>query len=314
MKKWSLSHIFKIYVLAIIFCLQVITAHTQERITGKVTDNDGLPLRGATVIMKGSALGTETDSSGAFNIHGAKGDLLLISFVGYQTLEITLSSDNFLIVHLQKSINNLNEVVVSGYVAEAVKDITGSVAIVKPKELTAVPAGQVESMLQGRVAGMNVITQATPGAGTLISIHGYGNFGDVSPLYIVDGSPADINNLNPDDIQSVVVLKDAGSAAIYGVRGANGVIEVTTKKGKAGKTQINFDNYLGYQIPLKNGYDVLNPQQMAEVTWNAYKNSGQPLSDPQYGNGAIPVLPDYVLAGSVGGLFEGDPATNDKSL
>jgi len=181
--------------------------------------------------MKGSALGTQTDSSGAFSIHGTKGDLLLISFVGYETREINLSSDIFLIVHLQKSINNLNEVLVTGYLSEAAKDIIGSVAIVKPKELTAMPAGQVEPMLQGRVAGMNVITQATPGAGSLISIHGYGNFGDVSPLFIVDGSPADINNLNPDDIQTVVVLKDAGSAAIYGVRGANGVIEVTTKKG-----------------------------------------------------------------------------------
>ena len=284
--------------------------YSQEKITGEVTDNDGLPLRGATVTIKGSALGTQTDSSGAFSIHGTKGNLLLISFVGYQTREITLASDISLNIQLQKSINNLNEVVVTGYASVAVKDITGSVAIVKPKELTAVPAGQVESMLQGRVAGMNVITQATPGARTLISIHGYGNFGDVSPLYIVDGSPADINDLNPDDIQSLVVLKDAGSAAIYGVRGANGVVEVTTKKGKAGNTQINFDNYLGYQIPLKNGYDVLNPWEMAEVTWKAYENSGQPITHPQYGNGAVPVLPDYVLAGSQGGLFEGDPATN----
>ncbi len=270
-----------------------------------MTGNDGLPLSGATVIIKGSRHGTLTDSSGSFSINGTKGEQLLFSFVAYETREITISSDLFLSVHLQNSINNLNEVIVAGYVSEAVKDITGSVAIVKPKELTAVPAGQVESMLQGRVAGMNVITQATPGARTLISIHGYGNFGDVSPLYIVDGSPADINDLNPDDIQSVVVLKDAGSAAIYGVRGANGVVEVTTKKGRAGNTQINFDNYLGYQIPLKNGYHVLNPWEMAEATWKAYENSGQPLSHPQYGNGAIPVLPDYILAGSQGGLSAG---------
>src|SRR5664279_5594181 len=286
LKKWSGSTVVQCTILVFIFCLLETAAYSQEKITGKVTDIDGLPLRGATVIMKGSAFGTQTDSSGAFSIRGTKGNLLLISFIGYQTREITLATNISLNIHLQKSINNLNEVLVTGYASVAVKDITGSVAIVKPKELTAVPAGQVESMLQGRVAGMNVITQATPGARTLISIHGYGNFGDVSPLYIVDGSPADINDLNPDDIQSVVVLKDAGSAAIYGVRGANGVVEVTTKKGRAGNTLVNFENYLGYQVPLKNGYHVLNPQEMADVTWNAYKNSGQPLADPQYGNGA----------------------------
>ena len=249
-------------------------------------DNDGLPLRGATVIIRGSAIATQTDSIGIFSINGTKGEQLLFSFVGYETREITLSSpDRFLSIHLQKSVSNLDEVLVSGYTSVAVKDITGSVAIVKPKELTAVPTGQVESMLQGRVAGMNVITQATPGARTLISIHGYGNFGDVSPLYLVDGSPADINDLNPDDIESVVVLKDAGSSAIYGVRGANGVVEVTSKKGRAGNTRINFENWLGYQIPLKNGYNVLNPQEMADLTWNAYKNSGQTPPNDQYGKG-----------------------------
>ena len=312
LNKWSHSNIFKFSIAAIIFSLQAITVYSQEKITGKVTGNDDLPLSGATVTIKGSRHGTLTDSSGAFSINGTKGDELLFSFVAYETRVITISSDLFLSVHLQNSISSLNEVIVAGYVSEAVKDITGSVAIVKPKELTAVPAGQVESMLQGRVAGMNVITQATPGARTLISIHGYGNFGDVSPLYIVDGSPADINDLNPDDIQSVVVLKDAGSAAIYGVRGANGVVEVTTKKGRAGSTQINFDNYLGYQVPLKYGYHVLNPWEMAEVTWKAYENSGQPLSHPQYGNGAVPVLPDYILAGSRGGLSADDPATNEN--
>ncbi len=310
LNKWSHSNIFKFSIAAIIFSLQAIAVYSQEKITGKVTGNDDLPLSGATVFIKGSRLGTVTDSSGSFSINGTKGDQLLFSFVAYETRVVTISSDLFLSVHLQNSVSNLNEVIVAGYVSEAVKDITGSVAIVKPKELTAVPAGQVESMLQGRVAGMNVITQATPGARTLISIHGYGNFGDVSPLYVVDGSPADINDLNPDDIQTVVVLKDAGSAAIYGVRGANGVVEVTTKKGRAGGTRINFVNYLGYQIPLKNGYDILNPQEMAELTWNAYKNIGQTPPNGQYGKGANPVLPDYVVAGNEGGLSEDDPATN----
>jgi TonB-linked SusC/RagA family outer membrane protein len=238
------------------------------------------------------------------------GEVLIFSSVAHETKEVRIPENLEIIVTLPNVINNLNEVIVSGYVAEKVKNIIGSVAIVKPKELTAVPAGQVEPMLQGRVAGMNVITQATPGAQTLISIHGYGNFGDVAPLYIIDGIPGNINDLNPDDIQSLVVLKDAGSAAIYGVRGANGVIEITTRKGRAGNTSISFENYLGYQVPLTKGYDILNPWEMAWATWDALKNSNQPLNHSQYGSGPMPVLPDYVLAGNQSGLFEGDPATD----
>ncbi len=297
-------------LISIVIYLQAPGAFAQMLIHGRVTDADNAPLQGVTLLIKGKKTGAQTDANGVFQLHAIPGDALIFSYVGFEPLEIKITSDSIINPVMIKSNNNLNEVVVTGYMTEKVKDLTGSVAIVKPKDLTAVPAGQVEPMLQGRVAGMNVITQGLPGANTLISIHGYGNFGDVAPLYIIDGIPGDINDLNPDDIQSVQVLKDAGSAAIYGVRGANGVIEITTRKGKAGNTVVNFENYLGYQIPLKKGYDLLNPQEMAEVTWDAYKNAGQPLNDPQYGSGPVPVLPDYVLAGSQGGLFEGDPATN----
>ena len=126
--------------------------------------------------------------------------------------------------------SNLDEVVVTGYTSQKVKEITGSVAIVKPKELTAVPAGQVENMLQGRVAGLNVVNTGQPGQGAQISLGGYGNFGNTTPLYIIDGVQGDINSLNPNDVESLQVLKDAGSASIYGVRGANGVIVITTKR------------------------------------------------------------------------------------
>jgi TonB-dependent starch-binding outer membrane protein SusC len=302
--------VFKIIPFFILFCLSETPSSGQQLVTGRVTDGTGAPLQGVTILVKGTTLGTQTDSGGVYRVLARKGDMLVFSFVGYEATEIKVGDDLRISLSLQKLINNLNEVIVSGYVAQTVKNITGSVAIVKPKDLTAVPAGQVEPMLQGRVAGVNVITQATPGAPTLISIHGYGNFGDVSPLYIIDGTPGNINDLNPDDIQSLVVLKDAGSAAIYGVRGANGVIEVTTRKGRAGNTAVSFENYFGYQVPLTKGYDILNPAESAQATWNAYKNSNQPLNDPQYGSGPTPVLPDYVLAGSQGGLFEGDPATD----
>ena len=313
MQNWSSNRIVKLLTLIIVGCLTALEVSSQNLTTGRVTGTDGLPIRGVSVIIKGKSTGAETDSSGHFTIHALAGEFLIFSSVAHETKEGRIPENHEINIILPDVINNLNEVIVSGYVAEKVKNIIGSVSIVKPKELTAVPAGQVEPMLQGRVAGMNVITQATPGAQTLISIHGYGNLGDVAPLYIIDGIPGNINDLNPDDIQSLIVLKDAGSAAIYGVRGANGVIEIITRKGRSGNTSISFENYLGYQVPLSKGYDILNPWEMAWATWAALKNSHQPLNDPQYGSGPMPVLPDYLLAGNQTGLFEGDPAT-DESL
>ena len=133
------------------------------------------------------------------------------------------------------------------------------------------PAGQVEQMLQGRVAGLNVITSGEPGSASNIRLHGIGNFGDVTPLYIVDGVEGNINSLNPYDIESVQVLKDAGAYSIYGVRGANGVIVVTTRKGKSGKTKLTYDFYFGYTKPLEKGFDLLTPQENADILWMALK-------------------------------------------
>ena len=147
-------------------------------------------------------------------------------------------------------------------------------------------------------------------------MHGIGNFGDVTPLYIIDGVQGNINNLNPNDIESLQVLKDAGAYSIYGVRGANGVIIITTKKGKSGKTKISYDFYIGTTRPLKKGPDLLNPQEQADLIWLALRNSGQvdPItgnpSHPLYGNGVNPILPDYFIVGQNQGLFEGDPSVN----
>jgi TonB-linked SusC/RagA family outer membrane protein len=169
-------------------------------------------------------------------------------------------------------------------------------------------------MLQGRAAGLTVITSGEPGAPANIRIHGIGNFGDVRPLYIIDGVQGDINSINPDDIESLQVLKDASAYSIYGVRGANGVIIVTTQKGKSGRTRISYDMYLGWQQPLE-GLDLLSPQEWAELTWKAYRNSGQVVNGnpnhPLYGNGTDPVLPDYLFAGPhQDTLYEGNPYVN----
>ena len=287
----------------------------RKTITGKVTDVTGLPLEGADVILTGTNVSVVTNADGSFAIPAKKGALLNITFIGYKSRQIEIGDEVIVHVSLDQSIINLEEVIVTGYTTQKVKEITGSVAIVKPKDLTAVPAGQVEQMLQGRVAGLTVITSGMPGGGSNVRLHGIGNFGDVTPLYIIDGVQGDINNLNPDDIESLQVLKDAGAYAIYGVRGANGVIIITTRNGKNGKTKISYDFYIGTTRPLHKGPDLLNPQEMADLTWLALRNSGQVAAngnpvDLYYGNGPTAVLPDYLIAGPYRGLFEGDPRVN----
>jgi len=287
---------------------------SRKAITGKVTDVTGLPLWGAGIVLMGTNIRVATNPDGSFAIPAKKGDVLHISSIGYKSRQIEIGNGFIRDVLLEQSIINLDEVLVTGYITQKVKEITGSVAVIKPKDLTAVPAGQVEQMLQGRVAGLNVITSGMPGGGSNVRVHGIGNFGDVTPLYIIDGVQGNINNLNPGDIESLQVLKDAGAYSIYGVRGANGVIVITTKSGKIGKTKLSYDFNIGRTTPLK-GLDLLNPKETGDLTWLALKNSGQVAAngnpnDPYYGNGPMPVLPDYLIAGSHTGLFEGDPRVN----
>src|SRR6266498_1551449 len=236
--------------------LLCITTFGQQKITGVITGTDHTPLFSATVTVKNTNSATTTDANGYFSITAKTGDVLIISYVGYMTKEVKLSNETTLKISLYESIANLDEIIVTGYTSQKIKEITGSVAVVKPKDLTAVPAGQVEQMLQGRVAGLNVITSGMPGGGSNVRIHGIGNFGDITPLYIIDGVQGNINNLNPEDIESLQVLKDAGAYSIYGVRGANGVIVITTKSGKNGKTKISYNFYVGTTRPLSKGLDL----------------------------------------------------------
>jgi TonB-linked SusC/RagA family outer membrane protein len=298
-----------------IFLFFSITSLAQLKLTGVITGSNGLPLEGATIVVKGTNISSVTAADGSFSLTARSGNILEISFIGFKTQQIKISNETNLKITLQATVVSLDEVVLTGYTSQKVKEITGSVAIVKPKDITAIPAGQVEQMLQGRVAGLNVITSGQPGAASNVRLHGIGNFGDVTPLYIIDGVQGNINNLNPNDIESLQVLKDAGAYAIYGVRGANGVIIITTHKGKNGKTKISYDFYAGTQQPLKNGPDLLNPQEQADLTWIAYKNANQVGSNgnpnhPLYGNGTKPVLPDYFIADQNLGLFANDPRAN----
>ena len=292
------------YLLALFLVFFSFNVFAQKAITGKVTNkSNGQPLVGATVIVKGSTTVSLTNNEGVFSINAGPKAIIVVSVIGFETSEQTVGGKGDLSFALTETTSQLNEVLVTGYSAQRKKDITGSVAVVNVKDLKAVPAGSPEQMLQGRAAGLNVITSGQPGSGSNVRIRGITSFGNVDPLVIVDGVQGSLSNLNVSEIESIQVLKDAGAASIYGVRGANGVIVVTTKKGRSGRASVTYDAYIGTQRPATgNPFNLLNTQGMADLTWLALKNSGQTQTHPQYGSGATPVIPDYILNGSAAGI------------
>ena len=292
-------------ILGMLFSLN---SFSQSRITGKVTaSDDNQPIIGATVQIKGSTTGTVTGSDGTFAINASPGDVLEFRYLGFRVSEVAVTSQTSYNVTLSPSLNNLEEIVVTGYSAERKKDITGSVSVVNVAEMKSIPAGSPEQMLQGKASGLNITTSGEPGGASNIRIRGITSLGNVDPLVMIDGVQGSLRNINANDIASVQVLKDAGAAAVYGVRGSNGVIVVTTKRG-SGKPTVTYDAYAGTQIPLQgNPFNLLDSKGMADLTWLALRNSGQVASNgnpthPQYGNGPTPVLPDYLLIGNQNGL------------
>lgn len=260
------SLLLKGRALCLLLCCMVsslvVTAQTKH--SGKVTGSDDkLPVVGATVRVKGTTIGTQTDVNGQFSLSLNPGDVLTISYLGYQSQDVTVGASETINVVLQAGSNTLNEVVVTGYTSQRKKDISGSVATVNVTAAKSVPSVSSETLLQGQAAGVNVITQGAPGAGAQVTIRGTSNFGNSSPLYVIDGLQAtNMSNISPNDIESISVLKDAGAAAIYGVSGGNGVVLVTTKKGKQGKTQISYDAFYGTTQPLQgNVFNTLNADE-----------------------------------------------------
>ncbi|RYZ19054.1 MAG: SusC/RagA family TonB-linked outer membrane protein, partial [Sphingobacteriales bacterium] len=280
------------------------TAQDAREIQGTVVDNNGqATLPGVNVVIKGTSRGTATGANGQFTISAKPSDVLIFSFIGYVTKEVTVNSQTTINVSLTSDLQLLNEVVVTGYSSQRKKDITGSVAVVDMKAVKSFPAGSAVQALQGQAAGVNVITSGVPGASSNIFVRGVTSFGNTQPLVLVDGIQADLNNISADDVESIQVLKDAGAAAIYGVRGSNGVLIVTTKKGKSGKPTITYDAYYGMQMPLPgNPFDLLNSQDFMKVVNIATPNN------ILFANG----MPDYLYAGpGVAGVAKaGDPAVD----
>jgi len=285
-----------------------LVAHAQEkRVSGRITDGaDQTPLPGVNIVVKGTQLGVTTNAQGNFELTVPAGrDVLTISAIGYVPQEITIGNRSELSISLQADVRTLSEVIVTGYGTQRKKDITGAVTVVKASELTAVPAPNLTQALQGRAAGVMVGNDNSPGGGTMVRIRGFGTINNNSPLYIIDGVPTtgSLNNINPNDVESMQILKDASAASIYGARAANGVVIITTKKGKAGEPKITFDMYYGTQRPGK-FLDLLNSQELGDLFWESEKNVGRTPNHGQYGNGATPRIPDYIWPS---GVMEGDP-------
>ncbi len=270
----------------------------QKEITGTVTDNDGFPLPGAAILVKGTDNGTTTDFDGKYSITVSENaTILVVSFMGFSTQEIEINGQNVINIKLLSKTSSLDEVIVTGYTTERKSDLTGAVAIVDLDEVVTQPVADVNSMLQGRVAGVNVMSSGSPGAVTTLRIRGFSTIRNNDPLYVIDGVPTTtgLSLINPNDIESLQVLKDASSASIYGSRAANGVVIITTKKGKASDPKFSFDMYLGSQN-VSNLPDMLDAQEYGDVYWQAYENDGITPNHSIYGNGVSPVIPAFLDA------------------
>ena len=254
--------------LALLTCTMM---YAQQTITGTVVDAAGESVIGATVMEKGTSNGTVTDFDGNFALKVEKGKTLVFSYVGYQTQEKAAADG--MTVTLKDDALALNEVVVTGYTTQRKADLTGAISTVSVDDLAKQNENNPIKALQGRVPGMNISADGSPSGSATVRIRGIGTLNNNDPLYIIDGVPtkAGMHELNGNDIESIQVLKDASSASIYGSRAANGVIIITTKKGKEGKVKINFDASVAIQT-YAHKIDVLNAKQFGQVLWQAYVN------------------------------------------
>jgi TonB-linked SusC/RagA family outer membrane protein len=238
----------------IALCGLSLRAQTQETIRGTVLDKQTLEaITGASVAVQGTTTGTVTNVDGKFELRAAIGRTLQISYMGYTTRTIQLKDNQPLTVYLEEGGRELDEVVVIGYGVQKRSDVTGAISSVSGKELTLAPVASPIQALQGKAAGVQIVQNTgAPGGATTIKIRGTGTVNDSDPLYVVDGFIVDnIEHINPNDIANMEILKDAASSSIYGARGANGVLLITTKQGESGKTRINFDSYWGVSSPWK---------------------------------------------------------------
>ncbi|HTJ51425.1 MAG TPA: TonB-dependent receptor [Cyclobacteriaceae bacterium] len=309
-------------LFAVVMVMAIATATYAQKLTvsGTVLDETGQPVPGVSILEKGTTNGTTSDTGGKYTLSLSSGSSVLVfSFIGYKTQEVDAANRAVVDVSLEADVTSLNEVIVTGYSSERKQDIVSAVSTISTANNVAIPVSNVEQSIQGRVAGVQVTTSGQPGAPAQVRIRGFGSLTNNTPLYIVDGVPTyDISNLNPYDIETTTILKDAGAASIYGARAASGVVVYTTKHGKNdGNTHIDFDMSTGINTPGK-GIGVLNPQQQANKVYEALRNGGATTANQPYGSDINnPVLPDYINVGvkqsdgswkPTGNINEGDPS------
>ena len=285
-----------------LMCGLTLVSFAQRTVTGKVTEESGVSLPGVSVVIKGTSSGAVTDIDGSFSLTVNPQDVLVFSYVGFETQEVSPGNRSVIDITLQVDQTALEEVVVTGYTTQRKADITGAVAVMDVDELQQVQASSISQKLDGRASGLQISNSGEPGTGTNVRIRGFGSFTNNEPLWVVDGvqtTDKALNWLNPNDIESIQVLKDAASAAIYGSRASNGVIVVTTKKGDPGKIKVSYDAYYGVQNPIA-GYDdiiMTNPFDLAEAYSQYYGNSVSPMTNDNYyySYTVDGTLPDYIF-------------------
>lgn len=292
-----------------------VTATSSKTLKGKVFDENGEPLPGATVRIAGTDKGTITDIDGSYSISEVSFPTkILVSFMGYKELNISLSGREQMPynITLSETDNVIDEVVVVGYGTQRKKLVTTSTVNVTGEKIAATNSVDVFGSLQSQAAGINITSNSgQPGESYKVTIRGMGTIGDSNPLYVIDGVPGgDITALSPNDIESIDVLKDAASSAIYGARAANGVILVTTKKGKPGKTTISYDGYFGIQNPNTNDVKPLNAKQYIEINSKAYEIQG---TAPYDFASLIPNYYDDIMSGKWEGTNWLDKSINHNA-
>ncbi len=278
-------HLLCFFVFALTFTNSINAQSTT--ISGIVTDETGVPLTGASVVVKGTANGVTADFDGKFTLQDISGDVILeFSYIGFKSKEISVGDQTIINVVLEEDLSALDEVVVVGYGREKRSQITGAVALVDTEAITRTNTASVDSALQGLVAGVTVTNNnATPGGGVSVRIRGAGGVNGSEPLYVIDGFPISVGqnensspltSINPEDIESVSILKDAASAAIYGTRAANGVVLITTKRGRNQKGQVNINVRTGFQ-QAANTLDLMNAETFVRTTNLAAQNAGKSI-------------------------------------
>ncbi|NBC05112.1 MAG: SusC/RagA family TonB-linked outer membrane protein, partial [Bacteroidetes bacterium] len=299
----------------VLFLCSVVNAQdiqTVHEVSGTVTDaSDGETLLGVNIMVVGTTTGTTTDMEGNYSLSVPSTDSQLrFSFIGYQPVVVNVEGRSTIDVEMEISAILGEDIVVTGYSAQRRIDLTGSISVADVPQMQKIAESSVSRQLQGQVSGVTVSQSGQPGDEPSVRIRGIGNFGNVSPLYVVDGVPtSSIGDLNPRDVESLQVLKDASAASIYGARASNGVIIITTKQGRPG-LRVSFDSYVGYETPKHHGnaFNIASPMEMAELEWLAYNNSGLTPSSSLYGDGTTPQLPDYIAPA---GAMEGEVNHDD---